>query len=64
MKFKLIALMFSLILRALLLSGCGKDEHPSGLLGEESNFNFNLLSRLFEPFPNAFPILRYVLNDY
>ncbi|UCD13624.1 MAG: hypothetical protein JSW60_08720 [Thermoplasmatales archaeon] len=26
------------------------------------NFNFNLLSWLFERFPNAFPILRYVLE--
>jgi len=26
------------------------------------HFNFNLLSRLFERFPNAFPILRYMLG--
>ena len=26
------------------------------------NFNVNLLERLFERFPNAFPILRHVLG--
>jgi len=38
MKFKIISLIFSFLLIALLLSGCGEDEHPSGLLGEESDF--------------------------
>ena len=38
MKLKIIALIFSLLLIIIFLSGCGEDEHPSGLEGVESDF--------------------------
>ena len=38
MKLKIIALVFSLLLLVLFFSGCGEDEHPSGLIGVESDF--------------------------
>jgi len=38
MKFKIIALVISLLFSVVFLSGCFDDEHPSGLTGIESDF--------------------------
>ena len=38
MKIKFLVFAFILVFLSMLLSGCEEDEHPDGLVGEESDF--------------------------